>query len=312
MAVDEGLLELMPNESWKLLETMMQRRGIEVDTATASMQVVGKRHYGRKAREAGGGGGRKTSRELFDTLLFWKARVKLDANGRASVEVPLNDSLTSFRIVAVADGGADLFGTGQTSIRSTQELMLLSGLPPLVREQDSYRATFTVRNASDGPLEVQARASMVSEAGGKRVPPRRSRSRSGSASRRASRKEVGWDVTAPVDADALRWTLVASAKTAAGTTVEDRLNVAQKVIPAVPVRTFQATLTQLDRSFELPVEIPSDAIPGRGGMQVGLLPDAGRRASRRARVHEPLSLYLPGAARLAGGRAARRGALERR
>ena len=33
--------------------TMMQRRGIEVDTATASMQVVGKRHYGRKAREAG-------------------------------------------------------------------------------------------------------------------------------------------------------------------------------------------------------------------------------------------------------------------
>ncbi len=61
VAVDEGLLELAPNESWKLLETMMQRRGIEVDTATASMQVVGKRHYGRKAREAGGGGGRKTS-----------------------------------------------------------------------------------------------------------------------------------------------------------------------------------------------------------------------------------------------------------
>jgi len=127
-AVDEGLLELMPNQSWKLLETMMQRRGIEVDTATAAMQVVGKRHYGRKAREAGGGGGRKTSRELFDTLLFWKARVKLDANGRASVEVPLNDSLTSFRIVAVADGGADLFGTGHAVIRSTQELMLF--FPP--------------------------------------------------------------------------------------------------------------------------------------------------------------------------------------
>ncbi len=168
-AVDEGLLELMPNQSWKLLETMMQRRGIEVDTATASMQVMGKRHYGRKAREAGGGGGRKTSRELFDTLLFWKARVKLDAHGRARAEVPLNDSLTSFRIVAVADGGADLFGTGQTAIRSTQELMLFSGLPPLVREQDSYRATFTVRNAGDGPLAVLARASMVSETGGART-----------------------------------------------------------------------------------------------------------------------------------------------
>ena len=76
VAVDEGLLELCPNESWKLLQTMMQRRGLEVDTASNSMQVVGKRHYGRKAREAGGGGGRTTSRELFDTLLFWQARAE--------------------------------------------------------------------------------------------------------------------------------------------------------------------------------------------------------------------------------------------
>ena len=81
-AVDEGLLELAPNESWKLLNAMMQRRGIEVETATAAMQVVGKRHYGRKAREPGGGGGRRAARELFDTLLFWKARVKLDEQGR--------------------------------------------------------------------------------------------------------------------------------------------------------------------------------------------------------------------------------------
>ncbi|MFA5354833.1 MAG: MG2 domain-containing protein, partial [Thermodesulfovibrionales bacterium] len=48
-AVDEGLLELMPNESWKLLEGMMSRRGYGVMTATAQMMVVGKRHFGRKA-----------------------------------------------------------------------------------------------------------------------------------------------------------------------------------------------------------------------------------------------------------------------
>jgi alpha-2-macroglobulin len=270
-AVDEGLLELMPNQSWKLLETMMQRRGIEVETATASMQVVGKRHYGRKAREAGGGGGRKTSRELFDTLLFWKARVKLDANGRAVVDVPLNDSLTSFRIVAVADGGADLFGTGSAVIRSTQELMLFSGLPPLVREQDSYRAAFTIRNASEAPLAVQARASLAGETGGVRATPRDQEPVAVTLAPGES-KEVGWDAKAPVGVDALRWTLAASAKTAAGAMVEDVLSVTQAVIPAVPVRTFQATLAQLDPAFELPVEIPGDAIPGRGGVQVGLLP----------------------------------------
>jgi uncharacterized protein YfaS (alpha-2-macroglobulin family) len=270
-AVDEGLLELAPNHSWKLLETMMQRRGIEVETATASMQVVGKRHYGRKAREPGGGGGRRTSRELFDTLLFWNARVKLDADGRASVEIPLNDSLTAFRIVAVADAGADRFGTGQVVIRSTQELMLFSGLPPLVREQDSYRATFTVRNASDGPLEIEARASMVSEAGGARAATE-DRKPVAIGLAPGESKEVGWDVKAPVGADTLRWTLTASAKTAAGQTVEDRLSVTQAVIPAVPVRTVQATMAQLDRSLQLPVEIPSDAIAGRGGVQVALIP----------------------------------------
>ena len=91
------------------------------------MQVVGKRHYGLKALPLGGGGGRGATRELFDTLLLWQGRVPLDARGRAMVEIPLNDSLTSFRIVAVAESGLDRFGTGATTIRTTQDLMLLPG-----------------------------------------------------------------------------------------------------------------------------------------------------------------------------------------
>ena len=269
-AVDEGLLELAPNDSWKLLNTMMQRRGIEVDTATASMQVVGKRHYGRKAREPGGGGGRHSARELFDTLLFWKARVKLDEQGRASVEVPLNDSLTSFRIVAVANGEAGLFGSGQSAIRATQDLMLFSGLPPLVREQDAYRAGFTVRNAGDAPVEVEMRATLQPEEGGKRqdaeaLKPLALRLQPGAS------QDVGWDVKVPVNVDALRWEVTAQAKRADGTASTDTMKVAQTVIAAVPVRTFQATITQLEKPLELPVAIPSDAIPGRGGVRVTLL-----------------------------------------
>ncbi|MGC8141372.1 hypothetical protein ACP3W2_28595, partial [Salmonella enterica] len=68
-----------------------------VETSTAQMQVVGKRHYGKKATPAGGGGGRAPTRELFDTLLVWKPNVTLDADGRAQLDVPLNDALTSFR-----------------------------------------------------------------------------------------------------------------------------------------------------------------------------------------------------------------------
>ncbi len=287
VAVDEGLLELAPNESWKLLSTMMQRRGIEVDTATASMQVVGKRHYGRKARAAGGGGGRHTARELFDTLLFWKARVRLDEQGRATVEVPLNDSLTSFRIVAVANGEAGLFGTGESSIRSTQDLMLFSGLPPLVREQDAFHAGFTVRNAAEAPLEVEVHAKVASEAAGKRtavdeLKPIALRLAPGVS------QDVGWDVKTPVNADTLRWEVSARAKGGDGTASSDNMKVSQKVIAAVPVRTFQATILQLDRSFELPVAIPSDAIRGRGGVRVSLLKSL---AGELGGVQEYMSRY---------------------
>ena len=171
-AVDEGLLELMPNQSWQILPAMMGRRGYGVQTATAQTQVIGKRHFGLKALPQGGGGGRQTTRELFDTLLLWKARLPLDANGEALVEIPLNDSITSFRIVAVASGGVGFFGTGSASIQSTQDLMILSGLPPLVREGDRFRAEFTLRNTTKRNMEVDVSAKVR---GAEENPPTRCR-----------------------------------------------------------------------------------------------------------------------------------------
>jgi len=265
VAVDEGLLELAANDSWDVLARMMQQRGLEVDTATASMQVVGKRHYGRKARDAGGGGGRQTARELFDTLLLWKARVKLDAQGRASAEVPLNDSLTSFRIVAVATAGAALFGTGQASIRSTRELMLFSGLPPLLREQDQFRALFTVRNASEAAIQASVAARVTPEPGKARTLAPQSVTLAPGAS-----QEVSWRFQAPVGASSMRWEVTAQATTDDGIEVRDALRVSQQVIPAVPVRTLQATLAQIDDSLDVPIEAPQGAIAGRGGVQVSL------------------------------------------
>src|SRR5690606_17275205 len=123
--------------------------------ATAQMEIIGRRHYGRKAVPAGGGGGKSPQRELFDTLLLWNPKVVLDAQGRAQVTVPLNDALTSFRIVAVADMGTGLFGTGQATIRATQDLQIISGLPPLVREEDRFRAQVTLRNTAARAMKVE-------------------------------------------------------------------------------------------------------------------------------------------------------------
>lgn len=285
-AVDEGLLELLGNNSWKLLDAMMKRRGIEVETATAQMQVVGKRHFGRKAVAAGGGGGRKSARELFDTLLFWKARVKLDEQGRATVEVPLNDSLTSFRIVAVANSGAGMFGTGETAIRSSQDLILVSGLPLMVREQDKFRANFTVRNTSEQSIEVVVTPTVT--ASGSTTPLLQDRLQTQNLTLNAGEaKEIGWDVEAPIDVPVLEWHITAQGSGAAAM-ASDSMKIRQTVQQAVAVRTFQATIEQVSPQMKMNVSIPRDAIPGRGGIRVQL---QNRLADELAGVQEYMSRY---------------------
>ncbi len=245
-AVDEGLLELAPNESWNLLEAMMAERGYSLKTFTAQMQVTGKRHFGKKALPAGGGGGKLPTRELFDTLLFWKASLPLDAKGEATAEIPLNDSLTAIRIVAVA-ASESRFGSGRAGIRSTQDLQLISGLPPVVREGDSFQALFTVRNGGDKGLRVEVRPEV---AGTKALSAKTLDLTAGES------KEISWPVNVPEGATSLDWTLNARE---VGGKLRDALRVKQDVRPALPLRVQSASLQRLDKALDIPVAAPVGA-----------------------------------------------------
>ncbi len=165
VAVDEALLELHDNASWDLLRAMRVERDYGVETATGQGEVVGRRHYGRKAVAAGGGGGFNATRELFDTRLLWRGDLTLDAQGQATLEVPLNDSLTRFRLVAVVDQGQGLFGTGFADIVSTQDLQVVSGLPLVAREGDRYEARATVRNRTARPMVLALSAGVAAAEG---------------------------------------------------------------------------------------------------------------------------------------------------
>ncbi|NKI94433.1 MG2 domain-containing protein [Rhizobacter sp. SG703] len=282
-AVDEGLLALRPNDSWDLLGAMLKPRALGVETATGQSEIIGRRHYGRKAVAAGGGGGKNATRELFDTLLLWKAQVALDANGEAVVDVPLNDSLTSFRLVAVADAGLQQFGSGSTSIRVTQDLQVLSGLPPLVRDGDRFSAMLTLRNTTTHEMKVRATLAGSANSGGEQgrdivrtpieLPPQDVVLPAGGA------KELVWPVDVPAEVFSIAWE--AGAEELAGSDqakdrAKDKLKLTQLVSAAVPVRVLQATLSQLDGPFTLPVAAPADALPGtgikRGGLNVGVQP----------------------------------------
>ncbi len=265
--VDEGLLLLKPNESWKLLESFMNRRAYEVLTSTAQTQVIGKRHFGLKALPQGGDGGKAPTRELFDTLLLWKARVALDSRGEAEIEFPLNDSITSFKIVAVAADSLGKFGTGSAQVRSTQDLMSFASLPPVVREGDQFPAEFTLRNASQAPLELEAelKVTPMLQPAGQALEPRHVTLQSGEAT------AVAWPLTVPSGLEKLGYVL----EVRSGGRVLDSLKASQRILPAVPVRTTQATLEQLDSSGQpliLPVEKPAAALEGKGGLKLTLQP----------------------------------------
>ena len=260
IAIDKALLELRSNESWDVIEKMIRRRYLGVHNSSAQLQVVGKRHYGRKAQPHGGGGGSQSFRELFDTLLFWSPRTLLDEKGQAQVRIPLNDSLTTFRIVAIATEGRDRFGQGSTEIRSTQDLMILSSLAPLLRTGDVAEPEVTVRNTSTMPMDVVIRAKVdvpKLTLGQQRVKldPKQA-------------KAIHWDVITPRDRNEIEYSI--EAFDSGGTA--DRAIFRQEIIPAVPVRPWQAQLLQLSPSHEIPVSLPADALPGRGGISLQLSP----------------------------------------
>lgn len=274
-AVDEGLLALQANSSWQLLDGLLQPRPWGVATATAQGEIVGRRHYGRKALPPGGGGGRNPTRELFDTLLLWRGSVQLDAQGRAQIAVPLNDSLTSFRLVAIADApggpGGELprFGTGATSVRVSQDLQMLSGLPPLAREGDRFDAGFTLRNTTTRTMTVKA--TLAGQAQGATLPALPPQTLSLAA---GAAVEVRWPVQVPTGATQVAWQGEAE-ETGATPAARDRLKIVQAVVPAVPLRVQQATLVQLQGSLSLPLAPPPEALPGSGGVQVALQPRLG-------------------------------------
>ncbi len=261
-AVDEALLQLSPNESWDVLSAMMGERPLSVITSTAQMQVVGKRHYGKKAVETGGGGGQDTAnltRDDFKPVLLWKGRLPLDASGKARVPVALSESLSSFRLVAIANAGAGWFGTGQASIRTSQDFSIFSGLPPLVRMGDEFGANFTLRNTTDKAVKITATAKVTPAIAGTQpidvtIP-------AGGA------LPVTWNVTAPEGTAQLAWDVEAKGP---GGKIVDRIALVQDIQAAVPTEVWAATLLRVGADTSLPLQAPEGALPGYGFVDVKL------------------------------------------
>ena len=265
--VDEGLLLLKPNLSWNVLERLMLNRPYQVQTATAQMQVIGKRHYGLKALPTGGGGGLGLRREMFDTLLFWSDRIVVNSEGTATVQFKTNDSLTKFKVVAVATGGLTRFGTGSTSFTTNQDLIMQPAVPALAREGDRYTPSATLRNTTAAPMDLQFNAivTFTSTDGQKNsvAIPQKSVTLPAHQSMEVKLDEV----TVPKGVSGAQYTMIVATSDGAQS---DVVTAEQAIQPAIAVQTQMATIEKIQGVRSFKVQIPENSVDLKGGIGVTL------------------------------------------
>ena len=100
------------------------------------------------------------TRTDFRPLVFWLGSVATDASGRASTTVTLPDSLTTYRIMAVAGDPASHFGAGESEIRTSKPVTMLPAFPRFLVTGDraSFGAVVTNNTTAGGDAVVTMRS----------------------------------------------------------------------------------------------------------------------------------------------------------
>jgi alpha-2-macroglobulin len=94
-------------------------------------------------------------REDFDALAVFAPSVPTDADGRATVDVDLPDSLTRYRIMAVAASGADRFGSGESALTAQLPLQVRPSAPRFANFGDAFELPVVLHNVTDADLPAE-------------------------------------------------------------------------------------------------------------------------------------------------------------
>ncbi len=169
-AVDYGVLSLTAYQTPDVLESIYLRKALQVATEDSRQRIVSRRVITPKGAGEGGGGGRETGagtmRKDFRVLAFWVGSVVTDAAGHATTSVTLPESLTTYRIMAVAGDRASRFGWAQDEIKVNKPLMLTPAFPRFMAVGDkaffggvvnsqkiSGKASVTIRSLDPSVLD---------------------------------------------------------------------------------------------------------------------------------------------------------------
>jgi uncharacterized protein YfaS (alpha-2-macroglobulin family) len=160
-AVDYGVLSLTGYQMPDILHGVYRDKALQVMNEDSRQRLVSRRVLTPKgAGEGGGGGGRDDGaadvRRDFRPLAFWLGSVETDASGRAARDVMLPESLTTYRIMAVAGDTASRFGSADAEITVTKPVTLVAAFPRFLTLGDraSFGAVLTNTLATGGQAVV--------------------------------------------------------------------------------------------------------------------------------------------------------------
>jgi alpha-2-macroglobulin len=151
-AVDEGVLSLMDYDAPDLHGTLLAPRALRV-AAGSSLPFLMSEDPGQLTFQnkgyLGGGGGREHLRRRFLPCAFWNASLMTDADGHVRASFPAPDSLTRYRIFAIAHNARNQFGTGKSSFSVSKPLTVEPSLAQSAAITDRIIARAVVHNQTD-------------------------------------------------------------------------------------------------------------------------------------------------------------------
>ncbi len=152
IVADASLLQLASEDVYYPERLFFAPRSLSVWTTDSRLNLIGRRHYGLKGANTGGGGmgaAAERYRRRFVSLALFEPHVVTDGSGLAKLRFTLPDNLTTFKIFAVANTDGGKFGTGTASLRVTKPLVIQSALPNFAGVGDEFTANVVVHNRSD-------------------------------------------------------------------------------------------------------------------------------------------------------------------
>ncbi|MEM7029994.1 MAG: MG2 domain-containing protein [Chloroflexota bacterium] len=93
-------------------------------------------------------------RQFFPETMLWLPELETDENGQAQLDIPIADSITTWRVSVLASDDQGNLGSGQLGLRVFQEFFIEPDLPRFLNQHDSIAIPIRIFNYLDEPQEI--------------------------------------------------------------------------------------------------------------------------------------------------------------